>query len=67
MLFALIHLLAGTVLAGVFVTVVVATPALYDLGMQTIPIAVLAGVLLAFPAAWFVTRAIRNSAGPRPV
>jgi hypothetical protein len=67
MLFALIHLLAGTVLAGVFVTVVVSVPALYDMGMRAIPVAVLAGVLLAFPVAWYVTKAIRNEkAKPAP-
>jgi hypothetical protein len=59
MLFAMIHLIAGTVLAGVLVTIVVATPALYDIGMRTIPLAAAAGFLLAFPAAWFVTRRIR--------
>lgn len=59
MLFAMIHRMAGTVLAGALVTIVVATPALYDLGMRTIPVAAAAGFLLAFPAAWIVTRRIR--------
>jgi hypothetical protein len=62
MLFAMIHLLAGTVLSGIFVTVVVATPALFDMGKTMIPLAVLAGVVLAFPAAWLVTRALKTPA-----
>jgi ABC-type bacteriocin/lantibiotic exporter with double-glycine peptidase domain len=56
MLFALIHLLAGTVLAGVFVLVVVAVPSFYDAGMTLIPYAALAGFVLAFPVAYVVTK-----------
>lgn len=69
MLFALIHLLAGTVLAGVLIIVVVSVPALYDLGMQTIPVAVLAGFALAIPVAYLIARAIKGSTaggGPNP-
>jgi putative flippase GtrA len=65
MLFALIHLLAGTVLAGVFVTIVVATPALFDMGRQLIPIAAAAGFLAAFPVAYVVTRRIKSQTSSR--
>lgn len=62
MLIALIHMLVGTVLAGVFVTTVVSVPFLYDLGMRTIPEAELAGFLSAFSVACFDTHAIKGSA-----
>ncbi len=64
MLFTLIHMLAGTVLSGLFITVVVATPALFDQGARLIPLAVGAGLLLAVPVAWFVTKAIRRQDRP---
>jgi hypothetical protein len=65
MLFALIHLLAGTVLSGVLVTVVVATPALFDMGKTMIPLAVGAGIIGAIPVAWVIARAMqRGSAQP---
>jgi hypothetical protein len=54
------HLIAGTVLAGVFVLVVVSVPALNDGGMTAIPVAAIAGFLLALPVAWAVSRAIRR-------
>lgn len=59
MLFVLIHLLAGAVFAGALMTVVVATPVLYDMGMRALPIAAAAGFLLATPVAYFVTKAIK--------
>lgn len=62
MLFALIHALAGTVLAGILIIVIVSVPALYDLGMNTIPVAVVAGLILALPVAYVVTRMIRSPA-----
>ncbi len=59
MLFAMIHLLTGTVLSGAFITAVIATPSLYDAGKTTIPLAFALGVVLAFPVAWYVTRQIK--------
>ncbi len=64
-LFILMFMLAATVLAGALMTVVVATPALYDLGMTTIPAAAGIGVALAIPVAWFVARAIRTQMAAR--
>jgi hypothetical protein len=58
MLFFIMHLLAGTVLSGVFVTVVVAVPALFEMGKVAIPVGVAAGIVLAIPVAWLVTRAL---------
>ncbi len=66
MLFAMMHLLAGTVLSGALVTAVIATPALYEMGKVTIPAAFGLGVVLAIPVAWHVTRQIRaNVRAPR--
>jgi hypothetical protein len=64
MLFALVHLLASSVLAGAFVIVVLSVPFLSEIGMKTIPLAAGAGFLLAFPVAWRVTKALRKGAGP---
>jgi O-antigen ligase len=61
MLFFIMHLLAGTVLSGVFVTVVVAVPALFEMGKVAIPVAVAAGIVLAIPVAWLVTRALKQA------
>ncbi len=66
MLFALIHLLAGTVLSGVLVTVVVAIPALFDLGKTMIPLAAAAGFVLALPVSWIVTRTLKAPAQHDP-
>jgi O-antigen ligase len=64
MLFFIMHLLAGTVLSGVLVTIVVAVPALFDMGKVAIPVAVAAGVLLAVPVAYVVARALKQPAQP---
>lgn len=55
-IFPLIYILLATVLAGSFVTAVVATPALYDGGMVTIPVAAAVGVIVAAPLSWLITR-----------
>jgi len=61
MLFFIMHLLAGTVLSGVFVPVVVAVPALFEMGKVAIPVGVAAGIVLAIPVAWLVTRALKQA------
>lgn len=59
MLFALIHLLAGTVLSGILVTAAIVTPALREASPFAIPLAFLAGVILAIPVAWLVSRRLK--------
>lgn len=60
---ALIWLLVGTVLAGVGVTVVVATPSLALDAFRLIPYAGIGGFVVAIPIAYFVTR---HMMGPPP-
>ena len=64
MVFFIAHLLAGTVLAGVFVTVVVTVPALFDMGKVAIPVAVALGMVLAIPVAYLVTKALNQPLRP---
>jgi hypothetical protein len=60
----LMWILAGTVLAGCLVTVVVTVPSLYDAGMKYIPIAGVGGYLLAIPLAWILARKILEATRP---
>ena len=57
MLFAI----AGTVLAGVCVIVVLNVPAWADQAMRYVPIAALVGFVIGIPVSWILARAI---AGP---
>jgi hypothetical protein len=43
------------------VTVVVAVPALFEISKVAIPVAVAAGIVLAIPVAWLVTRALKQA------
>lgn len=57
-LFAIFHLLGSTILSGVLVLAVLATPSLAESGMKLVPIAAIAGVVLAiFPSLW-ATKAV---------
>lgn len=62
MLFAMMHLLAGTVLSGAFVVAVLAIPTFAEMGKTAIPAAFLLGLLLAIPVAAYVTRQVRANA-----
>lgn len=55
---ALIWLIAGTVLAGAAITVVVATPALAVDAFRLIPWVGIGGFVVAVPVAYIVTRAL---------
>lgn len=54
----LLWVMVGTVLAGVAMTVIVATPALLDQGAKLIPILCGAGFVLAMPVAYMIARRI---------
>ncbi len=54
----LLWVVVGTVLAGVAMTVIVATPALLDQGAKLIPIFCGAGFVLAMPVAYIIARRI---------
>jgi hypothetical protein len=54
----LLWVIVGTVLAGVAMTVIVATPALMDQGAKLIPIFCGAGFVLAMPVAYAIARRI---------
>lgn len=54
----LIWIMLGTVLAGLAVTAVILVPALYAQGMKTIPVAALAGFVIAFPFSLIVAKKI---------
>lgn len=54
----LMHMLLGTVLAGIFMVVVLAVPSLADQGMKLLPIAALVGVVVAIPFSIWIAKAI---------
>ena len=54
----IVWMVAGTVLAGIAIMVVLAVPALAMHDMQYIPIAAVVGVLIAIPLAYFVAKKI---------
>ena len=54
----LIFAIVGTTLAGIAVTIVLATPSLADQGMKLVPIAALVGFILGIPASLLVARMI---------
>lgn len=54
----LMHLLIATILAGVLVLVVLATPSLADNAFKLIPAAFVVGVLAAIPPAIWSAKAI---------
>lgn len=60
----LIWLLAGTVLAGAAVIVVVTVPSLLNAGMRMIPIAGIGGYIVAIPVAWVIARMIAEQSRP---
>lgn len=60
---ALIHLIGMTVLMGALVTVIVSVPALYERGMQLIPIAAVIGFIVAIPASIWAARKIVAATG----
>lgn len=55
---ALIHLLAATVIAGILVLVITATPSLMDNAMRYIPWALFGGIVLAVPPSIWAAKAI---------
>ncbi|HRK24823.1 MAG TPA: hypothetical protein PLQ11_07705 [Beijerinckiaceae bacterium] len=57
-LFALIHLLGATILSGVLVLIVLATPSLADSHMKLVPAAFIVGILLAIPPSLWATKAV---------
>lgn len=54
----LIWIVLGTTLAGVGVTVVVSDASLYDQGMKLIPIAAIAGFVIAIPLSFMISKKI---------
>ncbi|MGO9546112.1 MAG: hypothetical protein ACLPPF_15130 [Rhodomicrobium sp.] len=56
MLKLVIWLMLGTVIAGVAVLVVVSDPHLYSQGMKMIPLAAVAGFLVALPISFIVSK-----------
>ena len=58
-----IWIILGATLAGVGLTIVLATPSLADQGMKLIPWAVLAGFVVAIPASWLVASKISSPRG----
>jgi hypothetical protein len=54
----LIWVVLGTTLAGVGVTIVVSNPGLYDQGMKLIPIAAIAGFVIAIPLSFMIGKKI---------
>lgn len=54
----LMHMLLGTVLAGVAVVIIVTNPALYASGMKLILPAVIAAVLVALPPSIWIAKKI---------
>jgi hypothetical protein len=59
---AMMWSIAGTVLAGIAIVIVLAVPSFAGHAMQYIPYAALAGVVVAFPVAFVVARMIGKSA-----
>ncbi len=61
----MIHMLIGTVLAGIAVLVITAVPALYDNGMKLVLPAAIGGFVLGiFPSIW-VAKAILAQTGEK--
>ncbi len=56
----LLWILAGTVLAGAFVTVVLMMPSLQSQAMKLIPLAALAGAIVAIPLAIVAAKSITS-------
>jgi hypothetical protein len=54
----LIWVVLGTVLAGAGVVVVVSNPDLYNQGMKLIPIAAIAGFVIAIPLSFMIGKKI---------
>jgi hypothetical protein len=54
----LIWVVLGTTLAGVGVTIVVSNPDLYNQGMKLIPIAAIAGFVIAIPLSFMIGKKI---------
>lgn len=61
----LVWILAGTVLAGGFVTVVLSTPSLLADGMRLIPILGVGGYLVAMPLSWIIAERIAGATAAR--
>jgi flagellar biosynthesis protein FliQ len=60
----LMHMLLATVLAGVAVVVITATPSLYDSGMKLILPAVIGAVLVAIlPSIWIAKKILAQTGG----
>ncbi|MFZ0570021.1 MAG: hypothetical protein WAM63_06005 [Rhodomicrobium sp.] len=53
-----IWLMLGTTLAGIAVLVVVSDPSLLNQGMKMIPIAAIAGFIIALPLSFMVSKRI---------
>ncbi len=61
----LIWLMAGTTLAGCLLVVVLVTPALAEKAMTWIPVAGIAGFVIAIPLSMIVSKRIRQATAPR--
>ena len=58
------HLLGATVLAGIFMLVVLATPSLVEQAFRYIPIAVVLGIVLAIPPSiWAAKKVLAQTKG----
>jgi hypothetical protein len=51
-----IWIMLGTALAGTAVLVVILDPSLYNQGMKMIPVAAIAGFIIAFPLSYMVSK-----------
>ena len=58
---AILWIIMGATLAGVGLTVVVATPSLADQSMKLIPWAALAGFVVAMPLSWLLATQIAGA------
>ena len=59
----LFHLLGATVLSGVFVLFVLATPSLAEHAFRWIPIAFTAGILVAIPPSIWAAKEVLSKSG----
>ncbi|MEQ1714790.1 MAG: hypothetical protein ABL907_02185 [Hyphomicrobium sp.] len=59
---SLVWMMLATTLAGIAVIAVVAVPSLAEQAMLLIPVAVVAGVVLAIPLSYLVAKKIQGSA-----
>ncbi len=58
---AVLWIILGATLAGIGLTIVVATPSLVDQSMKLIPWAALAGFVIAIPLSWLLATQIAGA------